>query len=261
MAVQVIVVNDSGEPMSFDVGADVLLETSGRLGPSYARNLGLGSVVGRYVAFLDDDDIWLPGHLQNAVRTFEEWPQVDVYCSRAVIISECRAARVEPVDMMGDRTAMGYLFGRSIWRSRNRRIPALTIVFREGLATHLFDEQLSNDEDTWWLLTAEKHRGARVKQENSVAGIVIASPTRSSLRESQRDQAAWARRLDSLHPGAGGVHLVGRLGRFAARNGEVDTVLKMAALSRNVHRGWTWMPVVLVELLVAVVQRVRRSTR
>src|SRR5688572_2983518 len=45
-----------------------VIMTDGGAGAAAARNIGMRSASGSYVAFLDDDDTWLPFHLETTVR-------------------------------------------------------------------------------------------------------------------------------------------------------------------------------------------------
>lgn len=47
-------------------------------GVSFARNTGMRLSSGRYIAFLDADDIWFPGKLQAQIRYMEAHPDVGV---------------------------------------------------------------------------------------------------------------------------------------------------------------------------------------
>jgi glycosyltransferase involved in cell wall biosynthesis len=50
------------------------------LGMSAARNLGIRSCGGEYVAFLDADDVWLPNKLERQLAILESKPQVAMVC-------------------------------------------------------------------------------------------------------------------------------------------------------------------------------------
>jgi len=52
-------------------------------GQSSARNLGFTHSQGRYVAFLDSDDQWLPGTAQKVIELFEHYPEVDLIFTEA----------------------------------------------------------------------------------------------------------------------------------------------------------------------------------
>lgn len=51
-------------------------------GGNYARNLGIKAAKGKYVAFLDDDDAWLPTKIEKQVSLLKERRCECVYCLR-----------------------------------------------------------------------------------------------------------------------------------------------------------------------------------
>lgn len=57
-------------------------------GVSIARNNGIINSTGKYVAFLDSDNKWLPNLLAESLSIFEKYPEVGLVHSRKIRISE-----------------------------------------------------------------------------------------------------------------------------------------------------------------------------
>lgn len=57
-------------------GVKVQLLSQGNMGPASARNLGIKSAKGEYIAFLDADDLWLPDKLKTQVAFMDVHPDV-----------------------------------------------------------------------------------------------------------------------------------------------------------------------------------------
>lgn len=94
--VEVIVVDDA----STDTTPDLLQQTYGsriqmlrlsrRGGPGAARNAGARLARGEFVAFLDSDDVWLPGKLDAELRALERFPNSEAVVSDSLNFFEGR---------------------------------------------------------------------------------------------------------------------------------------------------------------------------
>lgn len=58
------------------------IQASESKGGNYARNRGILASKGEYVAFLDDDDFWLPGKIEQQIKVADEKHCGLVYCGR-----------------------------------------------------------------------------------------------------------------------------------------------------------------------------------
>jgi glycosyltransferase involved in cell wall biosynthesis len=57
-------------------------------GSSAARNTGIQQAFGRYIAFIDGDDLWLPKKLSTHLEFMEQHPQVDLTFSLSSVVDE-----------------------------------------------------------------------------------------------------------------------------------------------------------------------------
>lgn len=217
---EVIVVDDSGDgvPLPVTGGLVRTIRTEGRRGPSAARNAGMSAARGDFVALLDDDDEYLPGHLELAVRTLAKSPAAGIFSSSALVRSGTSGTVSPERVYKGRKPLVEHLYGNDAWFTAQRRILTPTLVFHRHVADHLFDERRSVFEDTLWLLEQEA-LGRRLVQVEDVTVVVNSDDSRVSERGGLDTAFEWGQRLEALSPSAGVNYLVGVVGRDLARRG------------------------------------------
>ena len=150
---EIIVVNDCGDDVSALVSK---LNTSGRIryltherngGLAVARNTGLRAARGKYVAYLDDDDIYLPIHVETLVGFLEETQTevayTDAFCRRWEASADGStqefAERFVPYSHDWDNDRILH----------ENFVPVLCVMHRRACldASGYFDESLSTHED------------------------------------------------------------------------------------------------------------------
>ena len=81
------IINDSLKPL-IDKGTIRYYRNETNRERSFCRNLGMKEAKGEYFAFLDDDDEWLPNHLENLVKFLDDNPDVGVAFSNCYEVFE-----------------------------------------------------------------------------------------------------------------------------------------------------------------------------
>jgi glycosyltransferase involved in cell wall biosynthesis len=101
---------DESEVKLRRLGTPIRVICQPRRGVAAARNAGASAAKGRYLAFLDSDDLWLPEKLAAQMRFMEEHPEAGICQTEEIWIR--RGARVNP--KARHRKPSGDIFKRSL---------------------------------------------------------------------------------------------------------------------------------------------------
>ncbi|HTO36141.1 MAG TPA: glycosyltransferase family 2 protein [Flavobacterium sp.] len=86
--IECIVVDDASSDLTqehYERDSRILylrIEAKNSKGANHARNVGVVKAQGDYIAFLDDDDVWLPQKIEKQLAIFKQHPESVLYCGR-----------------------------------------------------------------------------------------------------------------------------------------------------------------------------------
>jgi glycosyltransferase involved in cell wall biosynthesis len=156
---ELIVVDDGSTDETLRVlsafGSRLQVIRQENLGQSVARNTGMQSARGEYIAFLDSDDMWDSEFLETMVSVASQHPQASVYyCSARLMDAEGR----DLPQLTSACLAPTNLIYKTLLRANFLIVGAVLIRRSAILAVGLFDPSLRAVED-WdlWLRLARNH--------------------------------------------------------------------------------------------------------
>lgn len=169
--------------------------TGERRGSGPARTVGVRLATGRYLALLDDDDVWTPRKLEAQVATLEQQdPSANVVLvSRFRLVDQHgRGGVVAPVRVNRPDEAIGdYLFVRRRVRWGEAVVHPSTLICERSLAASTPWSQSPVHEDWDWLLRLVAERNAKVIMAAEPLVDVTETVGSASRSTKWRESLAW----------------------------------------------------------------------
>ncbi len=198
--IEVVVVNDGMDAaLPTPHAPDKLVWTGGGRRGGFSRNRGVEASSGSFIAFLDDDDEWMPDKLARqiaAVRSFAD-PDSVVMGGRHIHVRESSSATSKPgpdVLIAPGQSVSDYLFRRRRPQVGRASMYTSTLLTSKNLAREVpWREDLSRHQDWDWLVRLQRVQGTTFAQvEQVVARIQTGSSRSISASADWRSSKAWA---------------------------------------------------------------------
>jgi len=194
---ELVLVRDGGVPLTTDA-----IEALRRLefpaqgvehedppeGLAASRNRGIQASRADAVAFLDDDDLWEPGHVARLSAALDRDPEIDVVYTDTWVLNEST----------GERRTLAHDFELEVFQ-RDSFIPPSALMARRRAFDRFgfFDSEMPYSEDWDWLLRVALGRGRIARVPGASVTIRIHPGGMSQLHDPER-VAARRRCLDLI---------------------------------------------------------------
>ncbi len=156
---ELIVIDDGSTDGSFAAAEQAItgiprsiIRRTANMGVSAARNYGMELASGKYLAFLDADDIWLPRKLEKQLRITEHQPEIGLVCSSRINDDQEKTTGKFRTDQKGNFTSLLVRKGNFVTTS--------TVLVRRDILTTFglrFDTGLKIGEDWQLWIRLSRH--------------------------------------------------------------------------------------------------------
>jgi len=203
---EVIVIADGPDPATDEALREiddprlksVVLSTS--VGAAQARNLAVDAARGDWIAFLDDDDEWLPEKIELQMERARNskflYPIVSSELFARKSTYEVVWPRTQPTEPLSE-----YLLARNSWSYGDGLLSTITLLFPKELFRFVrFRPELPRHQDWDWILRAARHEGAGIEFISKPLAVWNQAEGRGSISTAThwRGSFEWAEDIRSL---------------------------------------------------------------
>jgi glycosyltransferase involved in cell wall biosynthesis len=156
-----ILVGDNGSAPETRVVAEKFgaeyIKAGHRRGAAVARNAAMRAATGDYLAFLDDDDIWLPEHLRSHLALLEARPELQAVIGQIISTDAARHPISDPwpETAPSDRDLLLKMMLSGFYPQIGATVTRIDVRVQVGE----FDEALIGDQDWDWHLRIARNGG------------------------------------------------------------------------------------------------------
>lgn len=128
--------------------------------PTLPRNIGIENASGRFIAFLDSDDVWLPTKLEEQIKLFEDDRVAIAYCNYEKIDEEGRRNNRKVI--APSSTSYKEILKENV-------IGCLSAVYDSNRVGKVYFSKVGHEDFVMWLTILKK--GFIAKNTNTVAAL------------------------------------------------------------------------------------------